>query len=685
MNDSNQTAATEAEVLKLTDSLKGAASLPALVALWQARDPDVWLRDPAPFRALGKRALKLAAPVFAYDVVSEGLRLWPADVGLRQLQALALSRSGAQRRATALLTRLVADGHSDEETLGMLARTLKDCWLQATDDAERARQLRLARDAYLRAYESSGGYWTAINAATLSLFMAEPERAHDLAAQVRAACLRELNDGQHAYGERYWPLATLGEAALILGDLKEAEARYCEAVASGSSYGEIASTRRNARLLLAHLQLDGAGVERCLRLPRVVVCSGHLLDAPGRAHPRFPAHLEAAVRERLRARLKELDAGIGYSSAACGSDILFLETMAELGGETNVVLPYNREQFVAESVEVLPGAGWRARFEAALERAATVTVASEQKIGEGGLSYEYCNLLLQGVGLMRAEQLDTGLVPLAVWDGRAGDGPGGTAAFVAQWQATEREVEVIDTAALLAEVPAATADESAPRADARTAAQVDATNGAAAVTSAAAGAQSSGAPAAGALTPSGALVEFVPQIKALLFADAVHFSKLTEEQIPLFLRHFLEPVGRLLDRPEYAPEFRNTWGDGLYFVFDSVRRAGLFALELCDQLNRTDRTAQGLPAELNLRVALHAGPVFACTDPILLRPTFFGTHVSRAARIEPITPPGQVYASLGFAALTYAQAVRAFTCEYVGQTPLAKGYGTFQTYLVRRR
>jgi len=64
--------------------------------------------------------------------------------------------------------------------------------------------------------------------------------------------------------------------------------------------------------------------------------------------------------------------------------------------------------------------------------------------------------------------------------------------------------------------------------------------------------------------------------------------------------------------------------------------------------------------------------------------TYGGTHVSHAARIEPITPPGEVYASRWFAALAAADGVTEFVCEYVGRTPLAKGYGTFPTYHVRR-
>lgn len=170
---------------------------------------------------------------------------------------------------------------------------------------------------------------------------------------------------------------------------------------------------------------------------------------------------------------------------------------------------------------------------------------------------------------------------------------------------------------------------------------------------------------------------------SMLFADAVNFSKLTEPQIPLFLNYFLGAIGELIATSENAPSIKNTWGDGLYFVFADVRNAGLFALELCDLMVSTDWGSKGLPKAINLRIALHAGPVYSCVDPVTGLPSYTGTHVSRAARIEPITPPGQVYASQGFAGLAAAQGVKEFTCDYVGQTPLAKGYGTFATYHVR--
>jgi class 3 adenylate cyclase len=175
-----------------------------------------------------------------------------------------------------------------------------------------------------------------------------------------------------------------------------------------------------------------------------------------------------------------------------------------------------------------------------------------------------------------------------------------------------------------------------------------------------------------------------PKIMSLLFADALHFSKLTEEQIPLFLNHFLGLIAGLLNRTSHQPVMRNTWGDGLFMVFETVREAGELALELCDLINKTKWEEMALPNELSLRIALHSGPVFECIDPVSEKLNFFGSHVSRAARMEPITPPGQVYASQGFAALSAAHGVQDFVCDYVGQVPQAKGYGTFPTYHVHR-
>ena len=75
----------------------------------------------------------------------------------------------------------------------------------------------------------------------------------------------------------------------------------------------------------------------------------------------------------------------------------------------------------------------------------------------------------------------------------------------------------------------------------------------------------------------------------MLFADAVGFSKLSEAQIPAFVERFLGGVRHVMDRQKHAPLSFNTWGDGLYFTFDSVSHANDFALDLSEAHHRADK------------------------------------------------------------------------------------------------
>jgi hypothetical protein len=97
-----------------------------------------------------------------------------------------------------------------------------------------------------------------------------------------------------------------------------------------------------------------------------------------------------------------------------------------------------------------------------------------------------------------------------------------------------------------------------------------------------------------------------------------------------------------------------------------------------------DWTRYGLPKELSIRTALHAGPVYLCQDPLTNRPNCIGTNVSHTARLEPSTPVNQVYASFEFAAMTAMLGITEFSCHYVGHKDWAKNYGVYPTYHVRR-
>ena len=601
------------------------------------------------------RLLKSGAPLLAYEALNEALEQFPSDVRLRQLHALALSRTGASRQAIVLLDKLQHEGHEDEETLGLLARTYKDVWTREHGSREAPRFLGLAHDFYERAYELSGGIWSGINAATTALLLGRREHAESLARVVRERCLERLRDPGPP---DYWVSATLAEAALVLRDWAEAEHAYKRAHAVGARRpADIASTRRNARLVLRALDADTTCIDEWLRLPRVVAFAGHLIDRPDRRVPRFPPELVPAVHAALRERLSALDIGFGYSSASCGGDILFLECLGELGAEATIVLPYNSEQFVKDSVDLEPGADWRERYDRVIQSAREVVFASDQRLAGGELSYEYAARLVDGMAGIQADELDTALISVALWDGQPGEGLGGTASSVARWKRDARRIEIVDLAALRQRhlsVTVQTAHPSEPLAG-----------------------------TAPGPTPSDMPLE--PRIVALLFADARGFSKLTEEQVAAFVRYFLGGVAHLLSTTTHTPVLKNTWGDGLYFVFEGVSEAGHFALDLSDVVNHTDWTQYGLPAGFTLRIALHAGPAFECVDPVTGHLNFLGSHVSRAARLEPVAPAGQVYASPAFAALARAQGVASLTCEYVGRASLPKSYGSMPLYLVRRR
>lgn len=597
--------------------------------------------NPGDDLASARKALALGEPLLACDICATSLQAFPDHLALRQTQCLALARSGATEQARLLLERLYAEGARDEETVGLLARVHKDLWQQSPQSARGKSHLATSRGYYEQAHHSAGGYWSAINAATLALAGGDVAASQDLARRARELCTIALE--QAAPGDP-WPLATLGEAALLLDEPAAASKWYARAVAAGAGFGDVASMRRNARLVLVAKNGDPAWLEQCLSGPLIGVFSGHMPDAPA-ASARFPEALCEPVSRAIRHRIEQTKIRIAYASAAAGADILFHEAMLALGGETHVVLSEAPERFVRESVAPAKGT-WLERFHAILQRAASVVVHSPT--AAGGIGHTYNNWMMLGLARLRSLQLDGRVRAMSVWDGRPGKA-GGTAGAVADWQEFGEEVD------WLAPAGAGAAQPAWRTARARQSAVL-------------------GGRALG-----------TQRIVSMLFADAVGFSKLPDETVPRFVEHFLGTVARVLERQAEPALTRNTWGDGLYFSFASLGAAGRFALDLCDAMRSIEWQRYELPADLSLRIGLHSGPAHEVLDPVTRQRNFTGAHVSRAARIEPVTPPGNVYASQSFAALCECEGVREFTCEYVGRMPLAKKYGAHPTYCVRRR
>lgn len=628
-------------VIKLLQK-QSAPDLAELLALWRGRDTR-WHQYRELYRLLGSTVIRMGEPLVGYDIVTEGLSSNPDDLQLRELQALALLRSGAPDRAAAVLEPLRRRESATPDTLGLLGRVYKDLADRERSGSRRQlMRLRLAADAYLAAFRLNGDYWTGINAATTVLLLRREKLAQSLAAELIATCKRKFARRRK---ERYWLAATIGEALLIRRSWSDALQWYREASQLAESrFGDIHSTRRNARLILRYWGNADPTIEAALRTPAVVVFSGHMIDSAGRRQPRFPATREASVAKALSERLDLLDARIGYSSAANGADILFIEAMIMRRAEVTIVLPTDPGTFCRDSVSPAGGT-WRQRFERVLQAVSRIVIASPTASNSSPTLLRYTNDLLLGLATIRARQFDSRPVGLAVWDGQRGDGEGGTAGAIRSWRRRELQLEVIDPRSREIDTShAATRSPNRMRARRQRSAM---------------------------------------HIMTLLFADAVGFSRLTEDQVSIFARRVLGRIAALA-RISSGLVARNTWGDGLFFVFKDTRSAVDFSLTLSELVEATDWGRFGLPHDLSMRIGLHAGPVYAFTDPIVGHKSFSGTHVSRAARIEPVTPPGHVYASEAFACLAVAEGINRVAFDYVGQMPMAKNYGSFPTYHVRR-
>jgi tetratricopeptide (TPR) repeat protein len=604
-----------------------------------------------------EKLLRMGEPLLAYNAVEQALADRPGERRLRQLKGLALARSGALRRANEELAALRDEGSVDGETLGLLARTHKDLGLADTDSAAREHHLAAAFDIYATGYRESDrrgelaeAYYTGINAATMAFLRGHIEHARDIAVEVEKLCQKVLQEGS---GDAYWPQATLAEAALIIGDQELARERYAAAASlAGKRYGDLSSTRHQARLLLEHQQQSTAWLDSAMHIPPVLIYTGHMIDSPGRSQPRFPPEMESTIRAEIRRRLERLEPVAAYGSAACGADILCLECVQELGGELHIVLPFPAEQFRSESVDFCPDGHWKERFERLLESADEVLVISEQPPPSGTSIYEYVNLFMTGVARLRAQMMETHVQGLAVWDGTGIGGEGGTGSLVSMWQDTGVALEHIALDAVTAPVESLPAQASEP--------------------------------AAGQLDAGAGQEAFDYKIKAMLFADAVGYSRLSEDQIPLFFERFIGAIAEFNDKTSHKAVHVETAGDAMYMVFDDTGAAAHYALGLSELIKCHDWQSLGLPESTSMRIGLHCGPVFVGLDPITGAPLYSGIHTSRTARIEPITPPGQVYASSAFAAVSAVRGNGGLRFNYIGRTQLAKHYGVLPLYHVER-
>jgi class 3 adenylate cyclase/tetratricopeptide (TPR) repeat protein len=639
-----------------------------------------------------KRALEKEEYLLVCDAAREALRLWheldeSARINLvkvRMNYAAALTRLGFTREARKQLSPCIQDDFRPllenglkGDILLQLGDILREEAVHAPARAARQQTAQEALHFYELALEIHPHPIQALlPVAAMSLVLSTPgsdlrHRAKERARQV----MRLVTALERHQGPKISTTHARAVAHTILGRLDTAFNEYRQLQElENVTVADLAGARYHAQFLAEAVGQARSFFKSAFPPLQLIVFAGHLPDPPGQ-QGRFPPELVEPVRKRLRAQLKKADARVGLVSAAAGADLLFIEALRERGGVVHVVLPWSQEEFRQTSVCHFepPNASaiWAPLFDQAIRDAATVREIGQLYEPGSDVSWQFALEVTAGLAIhtARASRLD--VQPMALWDELPGAGAGGTDSFVQFWKHQLMQEPII------VKMPAAQIrqDES--------------------------------------LTPKNRSERaiFHQEVKSLLFADIVGYSKLTEKVIPEFVGVFLERVSQLLASSKYAPLSINTWGDAVYAVFDFAHDAGCFALELTKMIKDGEDLwkSRGLYYEqtspvdgkkvqvpLNIRIGLHSGPVFMHYNPVLRQLGFTGAHVSRAARIEPVTRAGEVYASEEFAAMAElgSEIERqvdgnpspegpGFACEYAGSMKLAKGFpGQYRIYRV---
>lgn len=426
-----------------------------------AEEAPLWELRFVAHRTAGNGLLRLGHFTLALEQYEKALRHNPADLESRRQKGVTLGRLKRRDEAKDWLRNLIKDFPNDAHTWGLLGRIEKEAWTDAwrkeentpeqarLDAAAASGLLREAIEAYLTGFcLDPGDYYPGINALTLLRLLEHLTGADELSEEramleggvrwaIHSALKREARD--------YWARATLGEFEVLNGDQSRIENTWKEAVAVAEENWFALDSSQQQLLLLNDLGFQPSGVEAALRIlaralqeiqapqtgwkPRqVLLFSGHMIDRPDRAEPRFPADKESLAAAAIAAKIDELDAGpqdLAMCSGACGSDLLFAEACLQRGLRLQVRIPFDESTFLNNSVS-FAGAQWRDRFYAVKNHPDTRLMVMPEEIGagiKGSNPYARNNLWMMHTALVWGPEK---VRFVCLWDGREGDGPGGT-------------------------------------------------------------------------------------------------------------------------------------------------------------------------------------------------------------------------------------------------------------------
>ncbi len=424
---------------------------------------------------------------FAEEVLREVLAVDPDHFPARCQLGLVLGRLKRYAEAQDLMAAAARSRPGDPEAQGILGRVYKDLWRvrwqeEPTLEARQRRAVersQLAASA-IRSYNAAfrrdlGSYYNGINVLALQALLDHLAQATGMvpadsgladadavAAVLRVAVGCALERARQAGDEEEvtWASATLGELAVVEGRADEARRCYAESLTPSVTYFQIRSMLSQLDLfralgfqpqaadaavgLLEEALQDVPGPGPAAR--KVILASGHMIDAPDRPRPRFPPGKETAVRARIEQVLDTWGVGPGdltIGGGARGADILVAEACLARGAKARQLIALPEGEFLKKSVR-LPGTDWEARYFALRDRCETWL--QDERLGPppAGMS-PFARNNLWCLNTARAEPRTERLYAVLVWDEQpTGDGPGGTSHFAAELDRLKVRREIIN-------------------------------------------------------------------------------------------------------------------------------------------------------------------------------------------------------------------------------------------------
>jgi hypothetical protein len=537
------------------------------------------------------------------------------ELRFKQLYALSLSKSGTPEVALEYMEPVFRQFPNDPESAGILGSIYKELFKknQSTPFAIKS------RDTYFQNFSTTKNYYTGINAASMSAMAGQASRGREIATEVIS-----ILEGNSA--DDFWKLATLGEASMLIKNRTRAIEYFIQARKhTGNDWGKITSVH-NQLWLLNHFIPVPIEVLKIFSPPAVVAFIGHMIDHPNRATPRFPASIEQQVKDAIINSIRTLNARIGYSSLACGGDILFAEAMAAVGGEVNIFLPFSGPDFVEQSVR-FAGDQWLKRYYDLIEKFPPTYITRESYAGFDDL-FAFQNRIISGLAALRSASHHaepTLLTVLSEVDLKRKKG--GTRDTIYLWPFPNRYVN-INPDIFIKEQPSGYGPAS---------------------------------------VPLGTMMQTKPEIVDQIDRPVLYIAHVNTKNLPALDHEKLlkEIAAKIVDEVIVIKSYEVA-EDFLLAGFDTEPEVMEFVRFIQELLKPSKRDS--------IRVSLHAGPVYVNSESISLNKNLSGENIELVRQMNALATSGSVFASDHFAALL-ALEQKKYSIDYAGMLADQHGEG----------